>query len=383
MIAYFALIFMVVVDFVLEFFWNKQKTKTEHNVFLTRAINFIFKYRVITIISFVFLTTFRAYSVGYDTMNYYEYYELLRQGKISLFTAIATPFEFGYTMLNSVLALIGFDFRILILIISTFSAVCMVLFINKFSCNKIMSIMMYIMLGIFAQSISAMRQIVAIDFVLLALICLSDKKWIKSTILIALGATFHVSGLLCLILIPLRYIKLNYWHCIIAVTITILGSLLFPSILKLLEDLTPLDFYSKYLVNYTGYIESSGIMDNLYSIALILLFGILFVGFKKFLKLNEKNSENFGFLINIYLIVPLIRIAGFICNMQALFNRVSMYFFVALIILIPLFLAGIEVKTKKMQIVLHSMAYLIGTAYMIYLYAIKISCGAVPYVFGF
>ncbi len=381
MLWYFALLLIVCLDFGVEWLLNKLQVLNGNSKWQT-LLKFATKYRIISIIAFVFISTFKAYSVGSDTFEYLNYYNLAKGDPNRLFkNPITNKFEFGFTFLNSLLVLNHLPFRVMFFIISTFVAIVLVLFVNKVSVNKLMSFILFIALGFFAQSLSAYRQIVAIALTLLAISKLVDKKWVAASLLILLGATFHISALLALGIIPLRFIKPKLWFVGICFGVVIAGSFAMPQILKLLEILTPLDYYTKYFVVLNYYLGASDVLNTLYSVALILLFVFLYV-FKNKLKLDERDKEFYNFYLLIFMVVPLFRIVGFIANMPQLLNRLSMYFFVVLIVLIPLFVKGLQ-HNKKLYVLANVMVYVVAIAYMIYLYAIKNTCGIYPFAFGF
>ena len=214
-----------------------------------------------------------------------------------------------------------------------------------------------------------------------AIIKLQDKKWISSIILILCACLFHVSALCCLILVPIRYFKPKWYLFANILVLTILVGLILPGVLKLLEILTPLDYYTKYFVDIDGFIVESDLINNLYSLSLIGMFLVFWLVKNKFLRFNAKNEDLYDFCLMIFVFVPLIRILGFIINAQTLFQRVSMYYFVILTILIPLFVKGLHYN-KKVFKVANIMVYVISFGYMYYLYSIKLSCGVVPYRLG-
>ena len=382
MAAYFCLILIIIMDFSLEnlFFCNLNKIKSERT---KKIFEFVFHWRIISIVAMVFISTFRSYSVGLDTKNYVSYYESLKNNADFLFKkSISSKWEIGFTFLNSIFAMLGVNYRVLLFFIYSFVSISIVFFSNKISEDKVLSLILYIALGVFAQGLNTIRQIIAMVIILYVIILLIDKKYMWLSVLLTFVASlFHVSAIFCLIFIVIRYIKPKWWVVTIMFGLTIIGSFLFPYIMKVVEELTPLDYYSRYFVNYKGFIVESDLLNNLYSIALILLFFILYLAKFKFLQLNNKQKEQYDFFIMIFIFVPMIRIAGFILNAQALFNRLSMYFFMILIVLVPLFVQGVKYNQKRYYATL-IMIYIVAFGYMYYLYAIKLSCGVVPYVLG-
>lgn len=345
-------------------------------------LRFLFHWRIITIIGFVYLSTNKARSVGLDTGAYINYFNRLKNNPEKLFKdSISSPYEFLYTGLNSLLVWSGAEYWSLLFIISVFVSISIVFFVNKFSTNKQMSLILYVSLGVFAQSLSANRQIIAMAIMLFVIYLLYNKKVISSVVLIVLASFFHSSALYCLIFIPLRYIKPKWWIVLTMFVLTVVGSFAFPYIMLTVEKVIPtLDYYTRYFVNYKGMLVETDLVNNLYSIALCCVFVVLYLARFKFLQLNQEKQEQYDFFLMIFVFVPMIRIAGFLLNAQALLNRLSMYFFMILIVLIPLFVEGLKYN-KKLCTASWIMVYIIAFGYMYYLYAIKLSCGVCPYKF--
>ena len=383
MLWYIVLIGLILLDFGLECLLKYKNILTDepNKSKLNRVLKFIFKYRLITIISLVMFSTFKAFSVGMDMSEYRKFYRLWETGELRLFVdTLGNKLELGYCALNSILVLIGADFRVLLFLISLFVSISMVLFVNKLSSNKIMSVLLYVMLGTFAQSLSVLRQIIAVAFLMLAIIKLIDKKWGWAIALILIACTFHISAILCLVVVPLRFIKPKLWLVGGMFSIAIVGSIAFPYFLKLLERFTVLDFYTKYYIVYANLRGASNLLNILYSVAIIVLFTVLYIARFKWLKLDEKDIKIYDFFLLLFMFVPLFRIIGFIAEMPELFNRFNMYFFIALMILIPLFVKGLKFNINLYKVANISV-YIIAICYMIYLYAIKNTCGVYPFVF--
>jgi len=381
-LAYIVLLLIICLDFGLEYILKKHNLiKEEDEDKINKIIAFCFKYRVITILALVFLSTFRSVDVGLDTEMYKKYYNSLLENRSYLFNAnMSNAFEFGFLFFISVFALCCLPFEIPLLFISLFVSISLVIFSNKISTNKFMTIILYVTLGIFAQSLNNLRQIISMAIIMFAILKLIDKKWIISSVLILLAATFHVSAFVCLILVPFRYLKPNVYITISFFCLTIIGSFAFPYILKFIEQITPLDYYTKYFIDITSFLNFSNLTNTLYSVALIIIYFIFFIGRYKILKLSEQQKIVYDYFLLVFLMVPLTRIVGFIVQIPELLNRVSMYFFISLIILIPLFIEGLRYN-KKLFIAANVMVYIVAFGYMYYLYAIKLSCGVVPYKF--
>ncbi len=398
MLAYIILILLICFDFLIEkYFFNSEADKKKGNSKIYLLIKKLIEFRIITISALVFLSTFKALSVGYDTNNYYEYYSNFLNGEANNIT----HFELGFKWLNTIFAWFKLDFRVLLFVVSLFVSITFVTLIRKISINKFLSIFLYIALGIFAQSLSAIRQIIAITIICYVIIALqkimncpsNDKlkyrnNLIKnisiSVFLILIASLFHKSAIVCLILIPFSLIKPKPSIIIFSFLSCILLGIFLPTILMIIEKTISLDYYSKYYIeSFVNYVQASDLLNNLYSIGLVAIFIFLYILRNKVLVFeNNKEERLYDFALFTFMIVPLIRIIGFLSNTQALLNRLSMYFFPILILLIPLFLKSFKVN-KKLSVLTTMAIYLGAGLYMYYLYAIKFSCGVVPYIINF
>ena len=244
MLVYLSLLVFICFDFALEYFLNKKGILSKETMF-SKVLNFIFKYRILTIFAFVFISTFRDLSVGSDNPQYFLYYTTIQNSGTFCYN-----FEVGFLSLNYILAkLLNLDIRALFFIISLFVSIATMLFINKFSCNKIMSFLLFVMFGIFGQSLGVLRQIISLGFILISLIFIADKKIWKGVIMIAFASLFHSTALLCFIIIPIRYIKLNHWLLLGSIVTCCIFAFTLPYLLKLVEIIIPkFDYYTRYYI---------------------------------------------------------------------------------------------------------------------------------------
>lgn len=376
---YFLLVTLIFLDFGLEVLCNKKLTKDNK---FKHFLDFVFKFRLISIVALVLISSLRAYTVGADITNYYNEFNTFKSVGFKEAFEISR-FEIGYTLLTFVLAKIGFEFRFVLVLSSILTAVCFYSFIKEFSPNKCMSLVLFVGLGIFAQSLNIMRHIIALDFVLLAIIFLHKNKIWQTILMILMASLFHITALIGLLFVLSKYIKPTWQLVVFSILAVLVGVRVFPYAMKIVSLITPIDFYNQYfIVEKHKFIATPGLMDNLYSIGLALIFVVLFVG-KRFLKnLNEKELKIYDFFLVIYMFVPLIRLAGFAMSAQSLLHRLNVWFFFSLIILVPLFIKGLSLS-RKWKICVNCVSYVAAFCYMYYFYAVQASNGVVPYLFCF
>ena len=81
--------------------------------------------------------------------------------------------------------------QVLIFTPSLFTQICFVRFIKRYSSNFVFSIFLYFTLGTFALSMAAMKQIVAMAVLTLAIPYLEKKKWVQYFLLVFVAMLLH------------------------------------------------------------------------------------------------------------------------------------------------------------------------------------------------
>lgn len=380
MLIYFILLAVIVLDFVLEYFYNKNlKNKSSG---LKKFLDFVFKYRLITIIALVLVSTLRSYSVGRDVMVYYDCFNSYKT--LTLSQSFATNrFEYGYFILTFVLAKMDFSFRIVLFLSSVFISVSVWLFIKEFSPNKLMSMLLFICFGLFAQSLNIIRQIIALGFILLTLIMLHKNKILWYFVFIAFACLFHLIAIVSLVFILFKYVKPTWQLVAFAVILTLFAGRIFPYALKIVSKFTPTNYYESYfVVGRDEFIIDVSLKDKLYTLGLTAML-IAFMVLKHFMKnLSEEEQKLYNFFLLTYMFVPLFRLAGWVMSAQNLMQRFTVFFFFSLIILVPLCLKGLNM-TKGLKTTCCIGVYTVALCYMYFFYAIQASNGIVPYLFCF
>lgn len=368
MFFYFLLIGIIGIDFLLEYLYNKKQDKIT-NEKLKKLINFLFTYRILTIIAFVFMSTFKSNDVGLDTKAYIGWFETENYGS-----------EIGYSTLQKIVCKLGLSYRWIWFVISLFVSISLVLFINHFSSNKFMSLFLYIALGVFAQSLNTIRQIIAISFIFLELIFIDKNKWILSIVMVLCATLFHNSAIIGLAFIALKFIKLNW----VTIGVFMACAIIFPIILPYLSKFVSLfglkDYYKIYISSEL--IAETSVMEILYIISLLVIFICTYIYATKLLKLERREGNKLYYFLLLFFMVPLIQTMGMLINLRAVFNRLSMYFFPSLIILVPECLKYLK-NNKRYYLTATVICVAIALIYMVYLYVVKQSCGVYPYQFGF
>jgi hypothetical protein len=73
------------------------------------------------------------------------------------------------------------------------------------------AICIYTLLGLLAFNMAAMRQTIALSWVIVAFVCADRGKWLKFLVCVAVAYLFHNSSFVAVALYPLRYLNLSKW----------------------------------------------------------------------------------------------------------------------------------------------------------------------------
>jgi len=290
----------------------------------------------------------RGISVGTDTINYKDLYSGVE----------LKGFEVGYYYLNDYIISHGYNFQIMIFI-SMLLCLFPVFFVSsKLSSRPLLSVTLYVLLYFYFNSFNVMRQSIAISLFFLALYFYHKNNKSGYIISIIVAALFHTTALIVLVIYPFYKIHIHKFIYIILILVSFfVGALnIFPLILQKF-DIGEL---------YKVYLEVSLGSATSFSFTRLLLNMWL-------LYLIISGNHNDLFLKNFFIGVFLLNIFSF----SPVLARISQYFLLAQIIVIPNLMLSHSYKYQRNFQV-------IGVLYAIIVFAFLISSNVgevVPYTF--
>lgn len=291
MAIYIALVFII----ILCGFFKRKKDVKRYMAFLCFLL--------------VMIIGLRAPSIGTDTNGYNQIY--WRIGHSPLFSEeVKDPL---FILLNKGVSLFG-DFQLLLIVEAVLITLPMIRFTYERSKLAWLSILLYIAMGHFNQSMNVSRQYIAIGFSLSAASCAFKGQRRKFLINILLGALFHKSAIVCLLFYPLIRLKskLVTHLCYIGL---FSGALLMPLFLALLKRILPVE----------GHYGSNGEGMALLLLSLALLV-ILFL----------KSLETTDRMIIIEIRLLCVAIIFHMCVGQlVVVGRLAYYFYIPFYLLLP------------------------------------------------
>ncbi len=322
----------------------------------------------------IFVASFRAFSVGTDTNNYFNHYnDLLADNKAY---GLFEPF---FELINFIVVKSRLSFSYVLFISSTIIISAFSFIIYKYSKNVSFSFFLLVALGIYGNSFNALRQYLALAIFLYSIRYIIDGQFIPYLACCIIAYLFHNSAIILLPLFLIRYIKMNKKFIIISVILLIVLGFCLGPVVKLISMFTKIDYYNRYLTN-PEFIEPIKLYYVLYSIGMLAVF-FIFYYFKRYIdKLSSEQKSIYNFFLIIFYISVCIRFYGTFSGLFSLVNRFSIYFFFPIILLIPYVLPFIKEKLKNICIVA---ILCLGIVYNIISAVVRGSNGVYPYNFVF
>ena len=260
MIIYILMFMYLTLLAFLSFYFEERK----------REINFLI---FPTFIFFLLFDGLRKSSVGGDLSVYVSIFEqnALRLPEFS--KIFKSRFELGYVFTNQLIRSMTENYSLLLFVFAFLTLWIWFYVLDKYSKNVYMSLIIYLSsLGMFLYSLSNIRQGLAVAFGFLGFYFLTEEKKIRGILCVLLAPLFHTSGIVCILFIFIRKIKLStkYYPAIFIGFVA-----LFPFVKLISIALI------KYFPQYNSYLESSWFLDsNKWApILLTILYGfVLLVG---------------------------------------------------------------------------------------------------------
>lgn len=300
---------------------------------------------IITFFVLFILVGTRAMNVGNDTLSYLDLFKKSSIFKMSILDS-NTYYEKGYLIFNVLLSYISSSSRFFMFAMSLIFNYAVFKFIKDNSKNYLLSVLMYINLLFFYQSMTMMRQFLALSIVLLfSFKYVKEKNLVKFLISIIVASLFHSTALIAVFIYPIYYLNYNRKRVLIIIIASIFALLslnqIYPLIASILNKET-------YYITMVGETKLANIISTLiYSI--MYIFSLCIV--------KQDKRQKYGFYLYSLLFASTI---CFVSINMAVLSRVSQYYAILSIIALPN-LINLNLKNNKtiinMVIVLFMMLY--------------------------
>lgn len=264
----------------------------------------------------------RAPHLGTDMLNYSNNYMYLKGASIT--RIFGSYFEEGYQALAYMFVNLGFEFQFFIGVISFLNIFSFSFLIYRYSKNPYLSVVSYMLLGVYDFSFSILRQSIAISIIALAFNYLNEEKIWKYLSMILVATTFHRTAIM--FIIPYFIInnpKLNKLYKKVYIYILGIGVIFAPQIAKIATSIYD-DSLNKYLNNPLllgfGY-------DELIILSIFIM-GVLV------LKIDNHYKDD-NLFMNLLTLSSMATIIQFVSIGSYAFARFNLFFILFLSLLIP------------------------------------------------
>lgn len=154
----------------------------------------------------VLMAALRSPDVGADTLAYMADYEYLHAMSFADIASRHTGY-LGYFYTSKLFSLAGFPLQVWFGFVEALYAFAMILFINKYSEDKLFSILVFVTIGLFAFSFAGLKQVMSMSLMMLAFLQFVEKRYIFTVILIIAAYFCHPAGLIFLAAFVWYYIR--------------------------------------------------------------------------------------------------------------------------------------------------------------------------------
>lgn len=332
----------------------------------------------------LFFAAVRGSTVGADTKQYIHYYNaIFKENRlshlneaISAWVGYQVSVEIGYLLFVKVIQFLFGSFcseQVITCVTSILIFALLWNFIKKESSNKMLSVWLYVVLGVFQTQMNMARNAIAILLVFIAIPYVRKRKFWKYFFIVLLAMLFHRTAV---VFIPL------YWLMQLQVSKKIATTILVASMVITVFDAFVVHFLNEVLPqHYLMYFVPDKTTGAGVKIILFVFQAICVL----FVAMNLRKEERITLKRDIYIQYGewmfLLNAASYVLSFQLrAFTRVAALFGPYLIVFIPQMLEHIKSPRRKEKITA-ILILMTGIIYIIRLSFNNIG-GTMPYVFG-
>ncbi len=280
-------------------------------------------------------TSLRSLSVGSDTPNYYYMFNRVQEMSwsdlweqfVGRYFNNTSEEDIGYSIMQKLIGSFTSSWQVFVFLANLTFFIPLGILMFRYSNKMIQLVFAYVLyVAVFhIISLSGGRQLFAIGMSIMSFMYLNEKKYTKSILFLLIGTTLHFSALLSLL--PLMFSKLNI-RFLKPIHVISLG--LVPFTLIFVNEIIVFMGSAVGLEKYENY-GTGGIAGGTWTFISILITAsvFIFIAFRKrYLQLNKS-------LANLYTMVPLFTFFGPLIHSNGSMIRISMYFHIYLMMLLP------------------------------------------------
>lgn len=314
MTVYYILYFFIISLFFL--------SKTNLKIFKNKILNITLIFILLCLV-----VGLRNADMGNDLSGYiYSFKHSKSLSLIQFIDLYGNNYELGYIIFIKFLSLFTTNENIFLFFCSFMAMLPIYLLIIQKSDKYFLSILIFIGLPSFLMLFSALRQSIALSICCYSIIYIENKDKIRFILTIIIGSLFHSSALIFLIAYPIFWIKIDKFFRIVSIIF-----LLFVFVIRRQIFIFIIPFIN------TQY----GVLTESNSVGIYIFLLLIYVFMLFFSNHNETNIN--GYLNILFLGI----IFQTFASINSMAMRISEYFILILIVLIPKMLIELKIKTNK------------------------------------
>lgn len=179
-------------------------------------------YVFIICVVLVLMAAFRSDLVGADTAGYrYDYESLKQYSSFPQLVERYTLYYMGYFATSKLFHMAGLPVQVWFGFVEAFYLFALMKFVNKFSKDKIFSLLVFATIGLFSFSLAGLKQTFAMSLMMLSFVALLEKKYLYSVLLVILTYYTHQAALVFLGVFLIYYLNNRKWLIYAAILISI------------------------------------------------------------------------------------------------------------------------------------------------------------------
>ena len=291
----------------------------------------------------IFVSCFRKDSVGGDLQNYIPLFESAKYSSWSEYLSLP-KYGFIFLTYNKLLCSIGDHYTVLLIGTSLFNLIAVAVFVKRYSLIPWLSIVVFICLGLYGRTFNSLRSSMAMAILLYSIPFILDRKFLKFLIVFICAFIVHKSVFPFVVAYFLVDKRLPLKIMVpVAAFLFVVASELSPLLNSILVLYDP---------SYIGSETSGGGYAYFMMLVVIAVFCSIFKNKRE----SSANTLLFNMLVVGMCIQPFASQISFI-------NRMTIFFTIALIIVIPNSVATI--KSKDLRLLVESALLLCFVAYFV------------------
>lgn len=296
------------------------------------------------VVFFLLLTVAMAVFVGLrtrgnDTYAYRHMYEILPTGWSAVWSTdwsnlASAP---GFQTINTIIKSVGFSVQDFLMLYAVFTVGTYLWFVRKYSGNLLFSVFLFFTMGIYTFTFAAIKQTVAVAFLLIATDRALKRKYVRFVFWIAVAMLFHPYAFLYLIIPFLNYKPWTRKTAFLLLA-TAVGALAFSFLLGPVLD----------IANALGadYTESEMTQGGVNIFRVFVVWVPVFLSFLVRDAIGKKNNRLTNIIVNAAMINAVIMFIG-LFGTANYFARLANYFLIFQALALPVILEFFDPDDRR------------------------------------